>query len=815
MAPYARPGGLCTNLLVYTVWKISCVVLSAITMLYTALRASNAARLYMILRQLGILGLVNTLITLLWLVGLPSQGRGAAQTDCQEALQDYRVALKSYEDGLFDPALASFETYLRRCPGGEYTTQTHYLLGTIYYQRQRFPEALQHVLQVLSGTTNTNLHPSAALIAGQAHFQLGQPEKARAYLQRATTAGVPAEVRQAAWYWLGEIALQQQRYDEAWAHYERLLGEHRTGSYAIQAYYSLGWLARQRGDAPAALDAFTEFLKLAPHHEFAPQVRFIRAELLRETARLPEAAEAFKQLAQNPSAPLRDEALFWWAETVNQQGRYDEARTLYQRLVTEYPHSARLSASLYGWGWTAIQQHQCATAVPPWERLLQQDPAFPQALTIHYQLGVCSIHLEQPARAREHLQQVIEAGEATPYFYDALGRLAAIAFAQREYADAIRYYTRLLPLARQEEVARVHYLLGEAYAALGKPDGALAHWQQASAGHQPTALQAQALYRISSAYVRQQAWEKALPVLQQLWENFPAFPERAALALQLAQAYSATQRCAEALTVYDALIDTTAARGEQRLARTAKAFCLFELGRYAEVTQTLSPLLSAYPSVPVEARELYVFGQAHMQLRQYDEALGAFTLLQQHFPTDALTVAAEPSLAFLLERAGRHGDALAVWRTYLRRDQGGSQENLPQFQLHAGRLAFKEGHFPEALDYLAPVRETPAGALAAEALFWSAEVYFQQQQWDLAHQVYQELLDRHMAEQQWSALARLRLGMIYEQQQEWDRALHAYRLLLTVTTDAEVMAHARQRIAAIEAGRVHRLQVPSTRLSDG
>jgi tetratricopeptide (TPR) repeat protein len=771
----------------------------------------------MTLRKLGIFCLVNILITLLWLVGLPSQGRIAAQTDCQEALQDYRVALKSYEDGLFDPAMASFEAYLRRCPGGAYTTQTHYLLGAIYHQRQRFSEALQHVLQVLSSTTNTNLHPPAALIAGQTHFQLGQPEKAQAYLQQAITAGVPAEVRQAALYWLGEIAFQQQRYDEARGHYQRLLGEHRTGLYAVQAYYSLGWLARQRGDAPAALEAFTAFLKLAPNHEFAPQVRFIQAELLRETARLPEAAEAFKQLAQHSSEPLRDEALFWWAETVNQQGHYDEARTLYQRLVTEYPQSARVTASLYGWGWTAIQQHQCATAIPPWERLLQQDPAFSQALTIHYQLGVCYIQLEQPAKAREHLQQVVDMGEATPYFHDALGRLATIAFAQQEYADAIRYYTRLLPLARQEEVARVHYLLGEAYAAIGQHDAALDHWQQVGAGHQPMALQAQALYRISSAYVRQQAWEKALPILRQLWENFPAFPERSTIALQLAQAYSATQRCTEALMIYDAFIDTAAAVGEQHLARIAKAFCLFELGRYTEVTQTLSPLLilSAHPSVPVEARALYLFGQAHMQLRQYDEALVAFTLLLQRFPTDALTAAAEPSLAFLLERAGRHGDALAVWRTYLRRDQGRNQENLPQFQLYAGRLAFKEGHFTEALDYLAPIRETPAGDLAAEALFWSGEAYFQQQQWDLAHQIYQELLDRHMTEQQWSALARLRLGMIYEQQQEWEHALRAYRLLLTVTTDAEVMAHARQRIAAIEAGRVHRLQVPSSRLSDG
>jgi tetratricopeptide (TPR) repeat protein len=210
-----------------------------------------------------------------------------------------------------------------------------------------------------------------------------------------------------------------------------------------------------------------------------------------------------------------------------------------------------------------------------------------------------------------------------------------------------------------------------------------------------------------------------------------------------------------------------------------------------------------------------MLGQAHMQLHQYDQAREVFSLLQQRFPSDALTVAAEPSLAFVLEHAGRQGEALAVWRTYLRREEGKNQQTLAQFQLHAGRLAFQEGQFAEALDYLAPVRESAPGPLAAEALFWSAEAYFRQQQWDLAHQVYQELLDRHSAEQQWSALARLRLGMIYEQQQEWERALRAYQILLTMTTDAEVIANAQQRIAAIEAGRVLRPQLPSPRQSDG
>jgi hypothetical protein len=50
--------------------------------------------------------------------------------------------------------------------------------------------------------------------------------------------------------------------------------------------------------------------------------------------------------------------------------------------------------------------------------------------------------------------------------------------------------------------------------------------------------------------------------------------------------------------------------------------------------------------------------------------------------------------------------------------------------------------------------------------------------------------------------ARLRLGAVYEQQQEWDLALETYRTLRDTATDAEIIANAERRIAAIEAGLV-------------
>ncbi|HEY7493102.1 MAG TPA: tetratricopeptide repeat protein, partial [Candidatus Tectomicrobia bacterium] len=454
----------------------------------------------------------GTLCILLGLLLVPAYCQGQAQTDCTTALPDYQVALRSYEDGLLGPAMASFEIYLRKCPEATQAPQAHYLLGEILYKRNRFAEALSHATRVISSTAEPTLQQHALLLAAQAHLQLGQVDKAQAYLQRVLASGASTRTLPAALYWLGEIAFQHQRYEEARKYYQRLLKEQPSGPYVAQVQYSLGWLYRQLGDTTAALQAFSTFITLAPNHAFAPQARFARAALLRETRQLTEAAAAFQKLSQEASANLQDEALFWWAETAYELGQYADARTAYQRLVTVHPQSTRVNASLYGWGWAEVQQGQCAAAVHPWETLLQHDPPAPQAPDVHYQLGLCYLQLKQPAAAQHHLQQGITLGIDPAQRYDALLKLATLAFQQGEYQDALQQYTQALAAASSEDVFRIHYLLGESYAALGQQVQALEQWRYVLTGPPTLPLRAQVLYRIGSTYITQKAWRQAIPV---------------------------------------------------------------------------------------------------------------------------------------------------------------------------------------------------------------------------------------------------------------------------------------------------------------
>lgn len=731
------------------------------------------------------------------------------RSPCVTALQDYQVALKSYQDGLFDPAMAGFESYLQQCPAGEQALQAHYLLAELLYKRSDFTQALKHTQVVISHTPAVELRPQALLLGSQCALQLEQPDVAQTYLQQVVDSQATGEVRAAALYWLGEMTFQQQQPEEARHYYERVIQAHQSSSYALHAYYALGWLARQQGEVAAALEAFTTFLQRAPKHELALQARFARADLLHETGRLQEAATAFEQLAHEAPAGRQNEALFWWAETVYQLGQYDQAWTVYQRLLTEHPQSTRVVESLYGSGWTAVQQQRCEAAVLPWETLLQREPTFARVSEVRYQLGLCYIRLEQYLAARVHLQRLLAAETDTPQSQDAVRKLAALAFREQDYTEAIQYYTRALASTKPPEVFRLSYLLGESYAALDEQTQAIKHWQRVLDGPQTLPFYAQTLYRLGRLHVSQRSWPQAIAVLRPLWQDFPQFPERPLVGLALAQAYSNSQQCLEALPLYETTIEIANQGADRQTAFRAKVACLYALKRHAEVVETVSPLLKLEDVEALEPSLLYTLGQAHMQLQQFDAALEPFSLLQQRFPDSPLVIAMAPYFAFALEKAARGEEALAVWQAYLQHGTISDDAERNRLQLHVGRLAVQAKRWDEALALLAPARGAVSPTIAAEALFLSGEVYLQQRRGELALQVYQELLDRYRVEAQWMALARLRLGTLYEKQQEWAQALHAYQVLLETATDPAVIASARRRITAIEAGRVKPQPVPA------
>ncbi len=734
----------------------------------------------------------------------------ASDTGCQRALTDYRVALQSYQDGLFDPAFAGFESYILHCPLGAYIGQAHYLLAEMLTVQSQCGKALPHVKEALAQPLAPALRPHILFLGARCALQLKRTALARKYLLDIVVADAPSEIKAPAFYWLGELSFQQKNHDDAKRNYEWALQEAPRGPYAAHAHYALGFIAQRRGDIPAALRAFDAFLDLAPAHQSADRVRFTQADLLRQHGQLQEAMATFETLSKTLVGGMQEESLFRWAELAYELQRYGEAQTAYQRLIQAFPKSQRLPASLYGLGWSALRQSQCDTATTPWERLVQLPPdsvAPTQVREVHYHLGVCYIELGDHASARQHFRQVAKTGEDTMEQREAIIKLAALAYQANDFDEAITFYTRALTTAAADRVPHFHFLLGESYQAKEESDQAVTHWRQVLTGSVDLPFYPKALDRLGRAAIAQRDWGQAISMLRRLWDDFPDFPQRSTVALGLAQAYSQTNQCGAALPFYTFLASSKQHDTGLKELRHSQAACLFSTARYPEVVALLAPLLAPEYTDPIDPSLLYTLGQTQMELEQFEAAIAPFVRLQTEFPEHPLNQSILPRLAYAFEQTGRPDDALTTWQSHVQ--QGVSIDETAQLrlQLHMGRLALQARRFDDALTLLPETHEMTVADMAAETLFWRAEVHYEQQQWNVAKQQYETLLERDETSH-WSVAARLRLGTVYEQQQEWDLALETYRRLRETATDAEIIANAERRIAAIEAGLVR--QYPQT-----
>lgn len=104
-------------------------------------------------------------------------------------------------------------------------------------------------------------------------------------------------------------------------------------------YY--GALARiELGDKAAAEKALGEVAALKGDGLEPALARLALAGLQRRNGALDKAADAYKQLAEDPSFPLpRDHALMDLGSTLEQASRLGEAKAAYRRLIEEFPES--------------------------------------------------------------------------------------------------------------------------------------------------------------------------------------------------------------------------------------------------------------------------------------------------------------------------------------------------------------------------------------------------------------------------------------------------------------------------------------------
>ncbi|GEM_PF-1139190 len=330
---------------------------------------------------------------------------------------------------------------------------------------------------------------------------------------------------------LGEVLMDQGRFDEALAHFEKLLQTQVERRYA-DVHNNLGVVHEQKGDLQEAESCYRQALEINPDFERA---RYNLANVLDATGRSAEAQGEYRRvLARNPQ---EGRALQNLAVSLANSGDLHEAARLLQELLETEPHNMLAWENLVSVfrdlnlpEKAAETEKQARNVAPlPLEELpfdleailrqasrdyaevLERHPRWPD---VHFKLGLVSEGLGRPEKALMCYHQALA---INPDYVQAHRKLAELCFDLGRYDEAILEFQSVLDIRVTYRYADVQNNSGVAHEGLGDHDAARRAYRRAL---EINPHYSKARYNLGNTFMNQEDWVQAIDQYRLVLDRF-------------------------------------------------------------------------------------------------------------------------------------------------------------------------------------------------------------------------------------------------------------------------------------------------------
>ncbi len=329
--------------------------------------------------------------------------------DMQAAQQEYEAVLAQYPNspliddaasslffalnarGADDRAEAVIDSFAAENPNSDIVTALRFRRAEAAYQTGALQKAQRLFQQFLRTSENENLIPEAYYYLGVIYGDRNQPSEAATYLQQIVDQYTGSPRRAEAALRLGDIRLNQERYDDA-----------------VAAY-------RTAAEMPGLDD------------ELLAQARYGQSVGLLQQGKASQARQLLQRIIEaNQGGPLLASARLGLARIHQREGRTDEASDLYRTIVDQVQSETGAEA-LYRLGSLLLEENRPEAAIRELERMT--------ALFAGYPTWVARSFLQQA----EAYRQLGQPGEASRLYDRVIQEHAGTRFAEqaRQEKDAL------------------------------------------------------------------------------------------------------------------------------------------------------------------------------------------------------------------------------------------------------------------------------------------------------------------------------------------------------------------------------------------
>jgi len=456
----------------------------------------------------------------------------------------YQLAEIARDANDLDTAIRRFDELIRTFPTSEVAPAARYALAAAYEAKGDHAKAAAELDKLLASPVDEKLKASGLFLRGVVRQQLKQFDPAavdlQAFLATKPASGEALDAR----YALALCRIGLKKPAEAQAELDAILAADKAYKNADRIRYEIGheWLAQQK-----AAEAAAAFAALATNHPQSP----LAGEALFHVGRgheeaaakgddaarqkaLADAATAFTSglaLAKEPE--LKEKLQYKLGDAEFRLKKYPEAAKVLLAEIQEFPQGPLAPAARYLAAESLFEQGKFQEALPLFEKTAADKVEKYHARAL-YRAGTCAASLKNWAASQQHFAALLQ---AFPKFEQAADARYGMAFAlqsQNQLDQAAALYEQVTAETETETAAKARFMAGEIDFAKKKYEDAIEDFLAVTVGYPYPAWQGLAQFEAGRCLMELGDKPKAIAAFETLLQKYPQH-ERAADATRLIQ----------------------------------------------------------------------------------------------------------------------------------------------------------------------------------------------------------------------------------------------------------------------------------------
>lgn len=646
-------------------------------------------------------------------------------------------------------------TLVNSYPESEYVGSSFYLIGSSYTEENRLQDAENFFKNAIDSKKNNKLIDYSISSLAYVYENMGQYKKAIEYYDRLlnyypNSAMAPnAQVRIGLCYFIlndynnAALELSDPKINQL------PLDQQREAKYVLaNSFYKMR-------EYEQAENIFEGLLKRNPEAGFARQIKYSLAWTYFQQKKYDESFGEFNGLAQNGIDSIAMNSHYWSAETRRQQGKVDEALTIYSSFIQKYPTSslnskAKLQAAALSYDFGKMQVSEDFL----FQAINSADPQVRgKALIL---LGEIRLKSKNYLNAKDFFQSALAVQGAEKEITDrAVLGLGISNYFLNEYDAAIKNLAGLLNSSPNFEPDKVNFYLAESYFAANQFGKAQSYYRKISKENDE--FRNGALYGEAYSYYNQKDFNKAIYAFQDYLKIGKSEKNYVDAKIRLADSYYGAKRYQDASKVYREVYlsgssnlnnDYAYYQYAQALYRSGNpdeaiseftilqqkfpnskygdeaqyiiGWIKFQRGRFGEAIEAYQELETKYPSSPVLPIAAYSVGDAHFNMSQYNEAISAYNKVLTNYPSSNYVFDALNGIQYSYIALNRPQEAIKLIDDFAGRNPNLSF--IDQIVYRKGEIYFNERDFQQSKQaYVQFVSSYPNSKLVPNALYGIAK----------------------------------------------------------------------------------------------